>query len=152
MRLYETSEPIMKRLAILKAHCPKVTMMWSHGPEDSVQIIKKLKEDKANLDLARAEKLGKTGTVTESPMQDTICTGEDQANTNYFPLEMLKKFDNISEDTIHEIQRKVKNIYELATLPLTKLQEIVGTIAGESIFKFLHEEAKSEQNVNPELE
>ncbi len=139
MNLYDSAEPIMRRLAVLKTNFPRVMILWARSPRHSVEIIKRLKEGHANLDLAKAERLGKNagiGDVSAVPRPDSI------ASTNYSPVEVLAKLEGMTPEALTAIMRRVKNIYELVTLPAGKLQEIAGTIPGEAIYRFLHTEVK----------
>eukprot|EP01022_Parablepharisma_sp_SALTPOND_P016364 TRINITY_DN23866_c0_g1_i1.p4 TRINITY_DN23866_c0_g1~~TRINITY_DN23866_c0_g1_i1.p4 ORF type:complete len:176 (-),score=25.65 TRINITY_DN23866_c0_g1_i1:87-614(-) len=157
MGLQENSEAIMRRLAILKTNYPKLTIFWSPSPKTSVQFFQRLKKGSAHLDVRRAEKAGKAAGMADSEAannkqmaalleapEEAMDMEEDLYGNKYNPMEFLTGVEGVTQDNLQVILTKVKNVYELAMMPLQKLQTIVGMKNGEVMHNFLHRQVQHE--------
>ena len=119
-----------KKLAILCRLYPKVCVLWSTSPQNTVEIFSLLAKGQTCPDISKASKIGKSFL-------------EDDEGSKNMPLEFLNRLLGInSAIVIGMIKRYYRNLIEVANASKEELCNNIGNDDGNSLHKALHEELK----------
>ncbi|KAL8283775.1 hypothetical protein RQP46_005207 [Phenoliferia psychrophenolica] len=118
------------KLVLLTITFPKLRIIWSSSPYQTVDIFRSLKENRDEPDADKAVSVGVDEAATE---------GSGEAGLAFAPQELLRNLPGITTTNYRYVMGKVENIEQLCELPLEGVQELIGAEKGRTLYRFLHQ-------------
>ena len=114
---------IMSRLVLLCLHHPRLRLVWSRSLHATADMFRQLKANYDEPDPAVCAQVG---------------VDETNANANTAALEMLRRLPGVTDGNFRALAKEAGSIAGLCKLSSETLQGIMGTVAGERLYAFLH--------------
>ncbi|BGP43109.1 DNA repair protein RAD16 [Rhodotorula kratochvilovae] len=121
---------LRSKLVLLTLAFPKLRLIWSSSPFQTVEIFRDLKESRAEPDAQTAMLVGAED--GEAPAE-----GENAA-ANPTPLEVLRQLPGVSSKNYRYLAGQVENLEALVALELGELQALVGVEPAKQLHGFMH--------------
>jgi DNA excision repair protein ERCC-4 len=121
---------LQSKIVLLTIHFPRLRIIWSSSPYQTVQIFEELKKQQEEPDPYKAVMIG-------------LEEGEDPETGRTFnqdPMDMLRAIPGITEKNIVRLSLQINSIQELANLEEGELDEMVGRDVGRQIWRFFNRE------------
>ncbi|KAJ1972663.1 DNA repair protein RAD16 [Dimargaris verticillata] len=117
---------VSSKLVLLTLAFPALRILWSANPRATVDMFQDLKlcEDEPDMDIAM-----RLGADTDAEINTT---------NNITPQEILRSMPGITSKNYRVIVNNVSNIEELCRLPLARLKQLLGNLAGQRLYEFIH--------------
>jgi DNA excision repair protein ERCC-4 len=128
------SDSISSRLAVLTLHCPKLRLLWSRGPHETLKLFKALKQNHDDVDVLKAVDIGKS----ESE-EHLLPTDDDDDEVNEVARDILLRLPGVNHEAARRIVQEVDSLADLCTLSRDDLRRIVGPSNGQKLFTFLRQ-------------
>lgn len=121
---------VQAKLVLLTLSFPRLRLIWSSSPYESVEILSDLKQNYDEPDPVRSAAIGldealESGSVTEATM-------------NITPTEMLREMPGVTAKNAMYLIREAPNLQALCQLSLDQLQRAIGSEAARKLHAFLH--------------
>ena len=132
-------DAISSKLTLLTMACPKLRILWSRSPHETLKIFKKLKRNHQEVDVDKAIEIGNNDTL------DTLLLGgedgyynedEEIDGSNDAGKAMLLRLPGVNTHNARKIMSECDSIAELAKLSREELRRIAGPVAGQKLFTF----------------
>jgi DNA excision repair protein ERCC-4 len=121
---------LQSKIVMLTIHFPRLRIIWSSSPYQTVQIFEELKKQQEEPDPYKAVMIG-------------LEEGEDPETGRTFnqdPVDMLRTIPGITEKNIVRLSLQINSIQELANVEEGELDEMVGRDVGRQIWRFFNRE------------
>lgn len=143
-----SSAALVSKLVLLMRSFPRLRIVWTQSPRDTVQIFGALKQamDEPDTDTAVAVRVLRTGRQDASSAAApgaSSATGTragQGAVQNDTGLDLLRRLPGITEGNLPVLLQHIDCVMELLELPEAALQEILGAEHGSTLHAFLHQE------------
>lgn len=119
-------ENVQQKLALLLLTFPKLKVLWSSSPLQSVEIFAELKRSQDEPNVDSSVLYGQDDTLNSEKMG------------NYFAIDMLQSIPGVTIRNYHLLIGKVKNLHTLCLMPEEEIAKIVGNEAARKISRFLN--------------
>lgn len=126
-------DSICSKMALLTMHFPKLRVLWSRSPHDTLKIFKDLKSNHEEVDVARAVENGKND--AEEYLLDN---GEDD-EVNEVARDMLLRLPGVNVHVARKIMAEVDSLADLFELSRDELRRIAGPVVGQKLFTFFRQ-------------
>ena len=123
-------DSISSRLALLLMHFPKLRILWSRGPYETVKIFKSLKVNHEEPDVQHAIAVGKDESI------EAAMTSEGSEDINEAARDMLLRLPGINTTNARKIINHCDSIVELVEMKREELKELLGPVTGQKLFTF----------------
>uniref|UniRef100_A0A7S3L7V4 ERCC4 domain-containing protein n=1 Tax=Amphora coffeiformis TaxID=265554 RepID=A0A7S3L7V4_9STRA len=131
------------KLSLLTMHFPKLRILWSRGPHETLKIFKDLKMNHEEVDVEKAMEIGRNESVEALLRADKSKGGEEgeeeEDEINESAREMLLRLPGVNVHAARRIMEEVDTLAELALLSREELRKIAGPIVGQKLFTFFHQ-------------
>lgn len=123
---------LQAKLALLALHFPRLRIIWSSSPHESVKILSdlKLNHDEPDEETAMLKGSGDGG--------DTLKPHVENAGA----VEMLRAIPGISAHNYRHVMASVDSIRELIELDQEQLIRILGEDNGARAYAFMHRDGR----------
>ncbi|GAA5867416.1 hypothetical protein JCM1840_002131 [Sporobolomyces johnsonii] len=147
---YEASRPktdsanaadvdLRAKLVLLTISFPKLRIIWSSSPYQTVEIFRELKENRDEPDHKKAVLVGldedSGGVAAEGTAQGG---GGGEAGFNLAPQDMLRSLPGVSSKNYRYLSGQVENLEALTALGLNDVQQLIGNEPGKQLHGFMH--------------
>lgn len=122
------------KIVLLTLSFPRLRIIWSSSPYQTVEIFRELKENREEPNADRAVQVG-----AEEAGLSANETGE--AGFSAAPQEMLMNLPGITVKNCHYVMSKVDSIEHLCEMTLEQVQQLIGNEPGAKLHNFLHQDA-----------
>ena len=122
-------DAISSKLTLLLMHFPKLRILWSRGPFETVKIFKSLKMNHEEPDIKRAVDIGKDESI------EAISTGDE---INEAARDMLLRLPGINSNNALKIINHCDSFVELVKMSREDLKKLLGPLTGQKLFTFFH--------------
>ena len=125
---------LQSKIVMLTIHFPRLRIIWSSSPYQTVQIFEELKKQQEEPDPYKAVMIG-------------LEEGEDPETGRTFnqdPMDMLRAIPGITEKNIVRLGLQTNSIQELANVEEGELDEMLGRDVGRQIWRFFNRELVEE--------
>ncbi|AAW45049.2 conserved hypothetical protein [Cryptococcus deneoformans JEC21] len=123
---------LQSKLALLALHFPRLRIIWSSSPHESVKILSDLKLNHDEPDEITATLKG------SSEGEQGVRSGVENAAA----VEMLRSIPGVSGRNLKFVMSKVESIKHLVSMSRGQLKEILGEEGGEKAWEFLHHDPR----------
>ncbi len=120
---------------------PKLRLLWSRSPHETLKIFKKLKRNHQEVDVDKAVEIGSNESLDELLLggEDGYYKEDDEGNnngSNDVAKQMLLRLPGVNTNNARKIMSECNSIAELAELSREELRRIAGPVAGQKLFTF----------------
>lgn len=138
------TESICSKMAILTMHFPKLSVLWSKAPHETLRLFKELKVKHGEVDVAKAIEVGRSETV-EALLSSDGGSGsvDDEDDINEAGRDMLLSLPGMTVQIARRIMEKCDNLAELMAMNREELRTLAGPVAGQKLFTFFHQQLAS---------
>ncbi|GAA5882826.1 hypothetical protein JCM3774_002928 [Rhodotorula dairenensis] len=127
-----TDFDLRSKLVLLTISFPKLRVIWSSSPYQTVEIFRDLKEQRPEPDSETAQRVG----LDEN---DSALAGiEGEAGFNLAPQDILRSLPGVSSKNYRYLSSQVENLEALVQLSLNEIQALIGVEPGKQLHGFLH--------------
>ncbi|GAA5825708.1 hypothetical protein JCM3770_004454 [Rhodotorula araucariae] len=123
---------LRSKLVLLTLAFPKLRLIWSSSPFQTVEIFRDLKDARAEPDAQQAMLVG------AEDAGDPAGAGGESAAANPTPLEVLRQLPGVSSKNYRYLAGQVDNLEALVALELGELQALVGVEPAKQLHGFMH--------------
>lgn len=124
---------LQSKLVLLALHFPRLRIIWSSSPHESVKILSDLK---LNHDEPDEEMAILKGSSADDP--EGLAPHVENAGA----VEMLRAIPGVSSHNVRHVMANVATIRELVDLEADDLKRILGDENGAKAFDFLHRDGR----------
>ncbi|GAA5837199.1 hypothetical protein JCM5353_001595 [Sporobolomyces roseus] len=145
---YEASRPktdsanaadvdLRAKLVLLTITFPKLRIIWSSSPYQTVEIFRELKESREEPDQNKAVLVGLEEDSGGIAAEGTAAGINGEVGFNVAPQEMLRSLPGVTSSNYRHLSGKVENMEELTRLDLNEVQQLIGNEPGKQLHGFI---------------
>ncbi|GAA5948325.1 hypothetical protein JCM10213_000091 [Rhodosporidiobolus nylandii] len=130
---------LRSKLVLLTISFPKLRIIWSSSPYQTVEIFRDLKDNREEPDKDKAVLVGleeDSGGVAAEGTAAGFTAGE--AALNLAPQEILRALPGVNSKNYRYLGSQVENLEQLATTDLNTLGALIGVEPSKQLHGFLH--------------
>ncbi|EIW69128.1 hypothetical protein TREMEDRAFT_62855 [Tremella mesenterica DSM 1558] len=131
---------LQSKLVLLSLHFPRLRIIWSSSPHESVKILSDLKLNHDEPDEVSAILKGSSMAEADTPALTSGRIGGTMENAG--AVEMLRAIPGVSGHTLKLVMSKVESIQDLVKMKEKELREILGDDAGRKAWTFIHSDSR----------
>lgn len=135
------SDSVCSKMSLLVMHFPKLRILWSRSPHETLRIFRELKTNHDEVDVDKAVEIGRSESV--DGLLEGKATDEDKDEINEAARDMLLRLPGVSVQIARRIMQEVDTLAELAQLSREELRRIAGPATGQKLFTFFRQKVDS---------
>ena len=122
-------------------HFPKLRLLWSRSPPETLKLFKLLKRNHQEVDVDKAISVGTNDSLDELLRlgEDGNCNEDDVDGSNEVAKRMLLRLPGVNVHNARKIMSECDSIAELANLSREELKRVAGPVAGQKLFTFFRQ-------------
>jgi DNA excision repair protein ERCC-4 len=137
------TDSICSKIAILTIHFPKLRILWSKSPHETLRIFKELKQKHEEVDVARAIEIGHNDTdeallQPDSGAKDDL-DSENQDEINEAGRDMLLRLPGMTVPVARQIMAECDDLASVIALSRDDLRRLAGPVTGQRLFTFFQQ-------------
>jgi len=134
-------DSITSKLTLLCMHFPKLRLLWSRSPHETLKLFKKLKRNHEEVNVEKAIEVGSNDSLDELLRlgEDGAYNEDDAEGPNETAKRMLLRLPGVNVNNARKIMSECDSIAALAELTREQLKRIAGPVAGQKLFTFFRE-------------
>jgi DNA excision repair protein ERCC-4 len=135
-------DSIGSKLSVLAMHFPKLRLLWSRGPHETLKIFRDLKVNHEEVDVEMAMEVGRNESMEALLQPSSKKHGSDEEEEdeiNEVAREMLLRLPGVGVHAARKIMEEVNSIAELASMSRPDLRRVAGPIVGQKLFSFFQQ-------------
>ena len=134
------SDAISSKLALLTMHFPKLRILWSKSPHETLRIFKELKRHHDEVDVEKAIEIGRNESEELLLKPETGTAGTDEEDeVNEVARDMLLRLPGVNVHNARRIMRECDSLADLAQMSRDDLRRIAGPVTGQKLFTFFRQ-------------
>lgn len=147
------NDSICSKMVLLTSHFPKLRILWSKSPHETLRLFKDLKSNHDEVDVAKAVEIGRSESVEALLRPETKPKGtgvgkneddetedeEEEDEINETARDMLLRLPGITVHTARKIMNECDSIADLIKMNRMDLRKLVGNVPGQKLFTFFHQ-------------
>jgi DNA excision repair protein ERCC-4 len=123
-------------MATLTAHFPKLRILWSRSPHETLRLFKGLKVNHDEVDVAKAMEIGKADSLesllrTDQPVEGG---GEEEDEINEAGRDMLLQLPGVNIHIARRIMQECDSLTDLIAMNRDQLRAVAGPVTGQKLF------------------
>jgi DNA excision repair protein ERCC-4 len=130
-------DSICSKMSLLIMHFPKLRLLWSKSPHETLRIFKSLKANHEEVDVEKAVSIGSNESL-DALLHSNEDTNEEN-EINEAARDMLLSFPGINLHNARKIMKSCDSISELASMSREDLKSMLGALTGQKLFTFLNQ-------------
>ena len=132
------NDSISSKLTLLTMEFPKLRLLWSRSPHETLKLFKKLKRNHQEVDVDKAIEIGANETLDELILGEDGYNNEDEDNNgaNDAAKNMLLRLPGVTAHNARKIMSECDSIASLSVKSREELRRIAGPVAGQKLFTF----------------
>ena len=130
------NDSISSKLTMLTMSFPKLRLLWSRSPHETLKIFKNLKKNHAEVDVDKAVEIGTNESLDTLLLGDEGGNNDDEAGVNEDAKAVLLRLPGVNAHNARNIINECDSIAALSRLPREELRRIAGPVAGQKLFTF----------------
>jgi DNA excision repair protein ERCC-4 len=149
------SDSVCSKMSLLMMHFPKLRLLWSRSPYETLKLFKRLKSNHEEVDVAKAVAIGSNESIDALLMGGAGNNNDNNANTddgsakddvqqvavdiNEAGKDMLLRLPGITMHNARKVMSACDTIAELASFPREEMKRLLGPLAGQKLFTFFNQ-------------
>jgi len=138
------TDSICCKMATLTAHFPKLRILWSKSPHETLRLFKGLKVNHEEVDVAKAIEIGKADSLEAllgtNPPGDGGEEEEEEDEINEAGRDMLLQLPGVNVHIARRIMQECDSLADLMAMDRDKLRAVAGPVTGQKLFTFFHQD------------
>lgn len=135
------TDSVCSKMALLTMHFPKLRILWSRSPHETLKIFRELKLNHEEVDVERAVEVGKNESEEFLLQPDSKDGEEDEINET--ARDMLLRLPGVNVHSARKIMQNCDSLAELSEMSRDDLRRIAGPITGQKLFTFFRQKLAS---------
>jgi DNA excision repair protein ERCC-4 len=135
------TDSVCSKMALLTMHFPKLRILWSRSPHETLKIFRELKLNHEEVDVERAVEIGKSESEEFLLQTDTKDVEEDEVNE--IARDMLLRLPGVNVQSARKIMQNCNSLAELSEMSRDDLRRIAGPVTGQKLFTFFRQKLAS---------
>jgi DNA excision repair protein ERCC-4 len=123
------TDSVCSKMAILSMAFPKLRILWSRSPHETLRLFKELKANHDEVDVDKAVEIGRSESVEALLKRD-----DDEDEVNEVARDMLLRLPGVNIHSARRIMSQVDSLAELSEMSREQLRKIAGPVAGQKLF------------------
>ncbi len=143
------TDSVCSKMALLMMHFPKLRLLWSKSPHETLKLFKVLKTNHEEVDVDKAVAIGSNESIDALLLEDENDGSDSQRDDskqiidiNEAGKDMLLQLPGISIHNARKVMNSCDSIAELACLSREKMKELLGPLAGQRLFTFFNQQSE----------
>jgi DNA excision repair protein ERCC-4 len=134
------TDSICSKMCLLTMHFPKLRILWSRSPHDTLRIFKALKSNHEEPDVDKAVDIGRNESE-EVLVKEGADDEHDEINEA--ARDMLLRLPGVNAHNARKIMQECDSIAELAEMSREDLRRIAGPATGQKLFTFFRQKLQA---------
>ena len=140
------TDSICSKIVVLTMHFPKLRMLWSRSPHETLKIFKALKTNHEEVDVDRATEVGSNESldallgISSNP---TEMEDDEVEEVNETARDMLLRLPGINVHNARKVMNGCDTIADIAEMSREQLRVLLGPISGQKLFTFFRQKFTS---------
>lgn len=132
-------------MATLTAHFPKLRILWSKSPHETLRLFKQLKVNHEEVDVHKAIEIGKADSLDSLLKTDHSEEGDEaeEDEINEAGRDMLLQLPGVNVHIARRIMQECDSLADLISMNRDQLRTIAGPVTGQKLFTFFHQDIAS---------
>jgi DNA excision repair protein ERCC-4 len=131
-------DSICSKMSLLIMHFPKLRLLWSKSPHETLRIFKSLKANHEEVDVEKAVAIGSNESL-DALLRSKDDPNEEENEINEAARDMLLSFPGITIHNARKIMNSCDSISELASMSREELKSMLGALTGQKLFTFFNQ-------------
>jgi DNA excision repair protein ERCC-4 len=139
-------DSICSKMAILTMHFPKLSVLWSKSPHETLRLFKELKASHSEVDVAKAIEVGRSESI-ELLLRSDKSGGEiqgddddDEDDVNEAGRDMLLSLPGMTVQIARQVMNKCESLADIIQMSRDELRSLAGPVAGQRLFTFFNQQ------------
>ena len=138
------NDSVCSKMAILTMHFPKLRILWSRSPHETLKLFKELKSKHEEVNVERAVDVGRSESVEALLKLDSNEDDEEEEDeVNEVARDMLLRLPGVNVHNARRIMRECDSLAELSKMNRDQLRQIAGPLAGQKLSDFFEQNLAS---------
>lgn len=137
------TDAVCSKMSLLSLHFPKLRILWSRSPHETVKIFRALKVNHDEPDIDKAVEIGSNESLDALLGMATQGDEEEEENEiNEAARDMLLRLPGVTVQNARQIMNSCDTIADLAEMSRDDLKRLVGPMTGQKLFSFFRQSNK----------
>lgn len=131
------TDSVCSKIALLAMHFPKLRILWSRSPHETLNIFRDLKAQHDEVDVERAMEIGRSESeefLLQPDNQDC-----DENEINEVARDMLLRLPGVNVHSARRIMHECDSLADLCEMSRDDLRRIAGPVTGQKLFTFFRQ-------------
>ena len=129
------NDSVCSKVAALTISFPKLRILWSRNPHETLKLFKELKLNHEEVDVTKAIEIGKSGSIEELLKTETTGDGDDEEDEiNEAGRDMLLHLPGVNVQIARKIMKECDCLADLAVMSRDDLRALAGPNAGQKLY------------------
>jgi DNA excision repair protein ERCC-4 len=129
------NDSVCSKMALLTMHFPKLRILWSRSPHETLKIFRELKTNHEEVDVDRAVEIGRS--ESEELLLHPDDGDEDEINET--ARAMLLRLPGVNVHSARRIMQECDSLGELCEMSRDDLRRIAGPVTGQKLYTFFNQ-------------
>ena len=123
-------------MATLTAHFPKLRILWSKSPHETLRLFKQLKVNHEEVDVHKAIEIGKADSLDSLLKTDHSDEGDEaeEDEINEAGRDMLLQLPGVNVHIARRIMQECDSLADLISMNRDQLRTVAGPVTGQKLF------------------
>lgn len=125
-------------MATLTGHFPKLRILWSKSPHETLRLFKVLKVNHEEVDVAKAMEIGKADSLESLLRTNPPVEGggeeEEEDEINEAGRDMLLQLPGVNIRIARRIMQECDSLADLIAMNRDQLRAVAGPVTGQKLF------------------
>lgn len=133
------TDSICSKMVLLILHFPKLRILWSRSPHETLRLFKELKSSHEEVDVAKAIEIGRSESVEALLKADAIEGNDNDGNEeedeiNEAARDMLLRLPGVNIQIARRIMNECDTLADLIAMNRNDLRTLAGPVTGQKLF------------------
>jgi DNA excision repair protein ERCC-4 len=133
------TDSVCSKMVLLTIHFPKLRVLWSKSPHESLRIFQALKQSHDEVDVERAVQVGRNDSEEALLLPAAGNEDEEEDEVNEVARDMLLRLPGVNVQIARKIMQHVDTLADLTQLSRDELRTIVGPVVGQNLYRFFRQ-------------
>ncbi len=137
------NDSVCSKMVLLTSHFPKLRILWSKSPHETLRIFKDLKTNHDEVDVEKAIEVGRSDSVEALLVTASSSKSkedeEEEDEINEAARDMLLRLPGVNIHNARRIMRECDSLADLVAMSRMDLRRIAGPVAGQKLYTFFHQ-------------
>lgn len=139
------TDSVCSKMVLLTSHFPKLRIVWSKSPHETLRIFKELKQNHEEVDVDRAVEVGRKDSEEALLLVPYGASGangdddEEEDEINEAARDMLLRLPGVNIHNARRIMRECDSLADLINMSRMELRTIAGPVAGQKLYTFFRQ-------------